>query len=251
MRQTLMLATMALMTACGATGNTPWDQNHDGLISACEGLNPRACDATPGCEHSPVACTMICRDDGHGGCIPCAGGDLCRPVPPTPAPLSCSQLSTSACASNPTCEVVQQTICSGHTEPTDPTVPTCGVGTCQTVTSCVTRAPVQCEQLDSDVCLSHPGCALEGFEPACANACDPTGNCLPCAPPQLRCVTQHPSTDCGSRDPNVCSMDGRCVLEQGPVCDAVCDPDGSCPPCATPWCSPRSSARSTASPRAA
>ena len=162
MRQTLMLATMALMTACGAnSGNTPWDQNHDGLISACEGLNLQACDATPGCGHPPVLCQMICLDDGQGGCLnPCGVADLCLPVPPPPAPLACDQLSTSACSSDPACEVVQQTICSGHTEPVDPSVPSCGVGPCQTITSCVTRAPAQCEQLDSGVCLAHPGCAL-------------------------------------------------------------------------------------------
>jgi hypothetical protein len=235
MRQTLMLATMALMTACGATGNTPWDQNHDGLITACEGLNLQACDATAGCEHQPVVCTMICRDDGHGGCIPCAGGDLCRPVTPapTPLPLDCSQLSTSVCANTPACEVVEHVYCTGAD---DPTVPHCGngtgTGTCTTVSACAPRGPAQCEQLDSSVCLAHPGCGLEGF--ACAIACDADGSCPPCADPVLRCVTLHPPDDCGSRDPNVCSMDGRCVLEQGPVCDAVCSPDGSCPPCAIP-----------------
>ena len=239
MRQTLMLAAMAVMAACGASGNTPWDQNHDGLITACEGLNPQACGATSGCERVPVACTMICSDDGHGGCLPSAcdtAGDSCRPTPPSQ--VGCNNLPASLCAAVPLCELVQETVCSGSTTPADPTAPGCMTPPdsteCHTTSSCVNRRPVQCESLTNDVCLSHPGCALEGSDVACAIACDSNGNCPPCALPQQRCVTAPPPDVCGSRDANTCAMDGRCVLEMGPVCDAACDPNGVCPPCAMP-----------------
>ncbi|MDP1827730.1 MAG: hypothetical protein Q8L48_30940 [Archangium sp.] len=238
MRQTLMFAAMTVMTACGASGNTPWDQNHDGLITACEGLNPQACDANDRCERTPVVCTMECRDDGHGGCLPCAGADVCRPLPPPPL-FDCSHLPLNLCAATPRCEVVHAQACSGGAEapsPSDPSVPPlprCGVPDCQTIDTCANRQPAQCESLSNDVCLSQPGCALQAFGAVCEIACDPdSGNCPPCAMPQLHCITLPPPDVCGSRDPNVCSMDGRCVLEQGAVCDAACAPDGTCPPCA-------------------
>ena len=74
MRQTLMVAAMAVMMSCGADGNTPWDENHDGLITACEGLNSHACDATPGCAPVPVACETALRSDGTGFSV---AGSLC------------------------------------------------------------------------------------------------------------------------------------------------------------------------------
>ena len=231
MKQNLLLATMALLTACGPSGTTPWDQNHDGLVTPCEGLNTQACDATTGCERTPVLCTMECRSDGHGGCLPCAGADLCRPVPP-PLVLACAQLPASLCAVTARCELVQQTVCGVSTEPTDPSVPRCGTGSCTTTQACADRAPATCESLSTAVCLTHPGCALDTFEAACANACDPDGVCPPCAPPQQRCVTVQPPDLCELRDPTSCTMDGRCVLEQGPLC--LCSPDGVCPPSATP-----------------
>jgi len=237
MRQTLMLATMAVMTACGVSGNTPWDQNHDGLITACEGLNPQACAATSGCEAVPTACTMICRDDGRGGCLPSAcdtAGDSCRPTPPSP--VGCNNLPPGLCAAMPMCELVQETVCSGSTTPVDSHSLGCvpPPDDCHTTEVCVNRRPVQCESLSTSACLSHPGCALEGSDVACAIACDANGNCPPCAVPQERCVTAPPPDVCGARDANTCAMDGRCVLEQGPLCDALCDPNGNCPPCAVP-----------------
>jgi hypothetical protein len=232
MRQTLMLATMAVMTACGATGNTPWDQNHDGLITACEGLNPLACSATAGCERVATACTMICRDDGHGGCVPCEAVDACRPTPPSQ--VGCNNLPASLCAAMPMCELVQETVCSGSTTPAGPNAPGCATPPdstqCHTTSACINRRPVQCESLSNQVCLSHPGCALGPSGVACA--CDSNGNCPPCV--EERCVTAPPPDVCGSRDANTCAMDGRCVLESGPVCDVLCDPNGACPPCAMP-----------------
>ncbi len=285
MRQTLMLATMAIFTACGATGDVPWDENRDGLITACEGLNPRACDATVGCEPAPIVCTAICIDDGHGGCRPCVGEETCRPTP-TPLPFDCGQLSLVACAADARCVVAAQAddLATGGAGFSLPAPRRAGI--------CVNRPPTPCEQLTPDVCLARPGCALETLattdaacfaecdsagncrcatppmpstrcvtlpppdvcahrdpnvcsidgrcvlEPGvgvCETFCAPGGNCSPCAPPSApRCVPVTPVDECGARDANVCSIDGRCVLEAGPVCDVACAPDGSCPPCANP-----------------
>lgn len=263
MRQTLMLATMAVMTACGVSGNTPWDQNHDGLVTACEGLNPQACDATAGCERAAFACTLECRDDGHGGCVPCDSTDVCRPSPPSTGP-DCSQLPINLCGLLPMCEVVQRQLCTGAAS----TSSNSGAGfaepsaappeeqdrvACQTITACVNRLPEQCESLSVDLCLAHPGCALEGSvstssgssDPAegapalCDLACDANGVCSPCGipQPQQRCVTLPPPDLCGGRDANTCTLDGQCMLESAPLCDVACDFDGNCPPCTSP--SPR------------
>lgn len=262
MRQTLMLAAMAVMTACGANGNTPWDQNDDGLITACEGLNSYASDSTPGCEPAPNRCAVALREDGTSA--PCVGEEIC--VPSSPPVFSCSNLPLALCMVSTRCEVVQVQQCGGFggstdtdgapasaedpatgfrepTDPSEPPQPRCGVG-CSSVQLCAERAPVTCESLSTDVCLSHPGCAIEGSasgESGADIACAPTpdgetgGFVSPCyrVAPQ-RCVTLPAPDVCGSRDPNVCSIDGRCVLELGPVCDAICAPDGTCPPCAIP-----------------
>ncbi len=236
MRQTLILSTMAVMAACTPAGNTPWDQNHDGLITACEGLNPQACDATVGCEPTPMVCTLECRDDGHGGCLPC-GAEVCRPTPPPPV-FDCSQLALNVCAVTPRCEVIHPPTCGGGisapefadqtTRPT-PAPPLPGHDVCRN------RQPSACEELSNDACLAQSGCALEGFGAVCDIACDPIGNCPPCAISQLRCVTIPPPDVCGSRDPNVCSIDGRCEL-QAWACPAICIPDGNggCKPCDAP-----------------
>ncbi len=229
MRQTLMLATMAVLTACGATGDVPWDENRDGLITACEGLNPHACDATVGCEPDATVCAALCIDDGHGGCAPCVGEETCRPTPTTP-PFDCSQLSLNACAADPRCVVAAPAgdVATGGAEVAFPAPRRTGI--------CVNRPPTPCEELSAEVCLARPGCALETLtaDIACFSECDASGNCRCATPVSSRCVTLPPPDVCGNRDPNVCSIDGRCELESGPVCDVACSPDGSCPPCANP-----------------
>ena len=228
MRQTLMFVTMAVLTACGSTGNTPWDENRDGLISACEGLNPQACDATPGCEPAAVVCTLECRDDGRGGCLPCIGTETCRPTP-TPPPFDCSQLSATQCAADARCELLQ-----AFTTPADdrngaPAAPEFRQPDTQV---CVTRRPASCESLSADVCLARPGCALESSDASpCFMACEVDDETCGCTPAQLRCVTQPPPDDCFGRDENSCTLDGRCVLESTAVCDVYCEPGTECPPC--------------------
>jgi hypothetical protein len=287
MRQTLTFLTLTMLTACGATGDRPWDENRDGLITACEGLNPRACDATPGCEPVPTVCTAICAPGPNGACdSPCVGTETCRPTP-TPPAFDCSQLSLSACVNDSRCAVAQllntsaTTPNSGGAEfapraPDENPLPTGLV--------CVNRPPSSCELLSPDQCLARPGCALAGArdevscdgpnetcpaiafeaprcitlptpdfceardpnvcsldgrcvletEPVCDVICDPNGYCPPCSVGAQRCVAPRPPDFCGARDLNTCSLDGRCVLETGPVCDAICDPNGLCPPCANP-----------------
>ena len=221
MRQTLMVAAMAVMMSCGADGTTPWDENHDGLITACEGLNSHACDATPGCAPVPVACDTALRSDGTS--TPCVGAETCRPT--TPPIFDCSRLSLSDCATVARCEVVtRETACDANggtgfaeTDRAFPAPPICG----QAVQVCANRAPTACEQLSNDVCLAQPGCALEGSGATCDIACSSESfNCPPCATQQQRCVTLPPPDLCGARDPNTCAIDGRCVLE---VADYRCE----------------------------
>jgi hypothetical protein len=241
MRNLLSIASLTLLAACGPAGDTPWDENRDGLVTACEGLNPAACTATPGCAQAPVLCTMECRDDGHGGCLPCPTAGACQPVA-----LDCSAQAPDACGALPGCELVTQTVCSGSAgsgtagspAPAQEDIgvvapPPCG-GTCHVVEVCQPRRPVACEQLPHEACLAQPGCALEVG--VCTFTCDPRGPCPPCANPVERCVTVRPPPldDCGPRDVSSCAVDGRCQLVDGPVCEVACLAGQPCPPCATP-----------------
>ena len=232
MRQTLMVAAMAVMASCTPSGNTPWDENHDGLITACEGLNSYACDSTPGCEPVAVNCSSAAlrETDGNTPCV--AGTETCRPT--TPPIFDCSRLSLSDCATVARCEVVtRQTACDanggsgvGFEEQRypAPAPPICG----QAVQVCANRAPTACEQLSTDVCLAQPGCALEGYGATCDIACSSDSfNCPPCATPMQRCVTLPPPDLCGARDTSTCTLDGQCVLE---TADYRCDTAGV--PCA-------------------
>ncbi len=235
MRQILILATMAMFTACGATGNVPWDENRDGLIAACEGLNPHACDATVGCEPAATVCLAICIDDGHGGCQPCVGEETCRPTT-TPPLFDCGQLSLNACVADPRCAIAAgaDDQAAGGAGFADPAPRRPG--------SCVNRPPTPCEQLSVDVCLARPGCALEATttDIACFAECDSAGNCRCATPQSSRCVTLPAPDVCSTRDPNVCSIDGHCVLEPGAACEVFCAPGANCSPCAppTPRCVP-------------
>lgn len=228
MRQTLIIATFTILAACGPSGDRPWDENHDGLVTACEGLNPFACDAAPGCVRAPGVCTMECRDDGRGGCLPCAAPDRCQPLA-----LDCGALSPERCGFMPGCELVTQTVCSaGYAAVEDqasPPAPGCGGG-CHAVEVCQARGPVACEQRSVDACLEQPGCALEVG--ACTFSCDADSPCPPCANSVERCVTvPAPVDDCAGRDPNVCSVDGRCALLAASCAACELGADGGCTPC--------------------
>ncbi|MEW5742828.1 MAG: hypothetical protein AB1938_28180 [Myxococcota bacterium] len=243
MRRLWVVGAVAL-SACGAgnDGSVPWDQNHDGLITSCEGLSQAACEADASCEYVIAVCTQECRDDGNGGCLPCNAQSFCRPIAPPPPP-DCGALPVALCGLVPACQVVTQEVCSGVTPPPeDPAVPAhrCGVPDgCTTISVCANRAPPRCEDLAVDACLTVPGCALEELAWACAAVCedDGHGGCLPCpAPPStLRCVTIPPPDVCGSRDPSNCGIDGLCTLESW-ACPAICEDDGhgGCLPCQTP-----------------
>lgn len=236
MRQTLLFGTLMLLAACGNPGDRPWDENADGLITACEGLNPMACDATPGCEREPVACILLCRDDGHGGCLPCPQVEVCRPVLPPP-PRDCAQLSASLCSFAPQCELVTEQVCDGGAAPTPGSTdlaapqPRCG-NECFRVQRCQDRQLTACEQLSPDECLSKPGCAIvhdvaEAFAP-----CAPGSDCQrPEVDPLPRCITAPVPPACEQRDLGSCTIDGQCMLEQNGVCDVYCEPGQLCAPC--------------------
>jgi hypothetical protein len=245
MRNSWMVAVVVLVGCSAADGTRPWDQNHDGLVSACEGLNHDVCVATPGCEVEPLYCTMECRDDGHGGCMPCAASELCRPVAPPPVP-DCSNLPVALCRLVPACEVMTQTLCTGvrEPEPTDPSVPPqhgC-IGPpdqCQTIELCVNRQPPLCESLPADTCLSQPGCALAQPEIACLAICEDDGQggcgCLPCPAPPPRCVSV--PTSCEALSADTChSVPGCALIQEDYACPAVCEDDGmgGCLPCPAP-----------------
>ncbi|GMU62111.1 MAG: hypothetical protein AMXMBFR34_38740 [Myxococcaceae bacterium] len=239
----LWLGAVVVLGACGGEhgGTSPWDQNQDGLVAACEGLNQSACETDPGCEYVFAACTMDCRDDGHGGCLPCDALSFCRPIAPAPPP-DCSALPVPLCGLVPACELVVQQVCTGVTPlPEDPSVPPqprCGVpDECTTITTCGNRRPPVCEGLSGDACLSVPGCALEVADWACPAVCedDGHGGCLPCPMPPSRCVTVPPPDVCGTRDPSNCGGDGLCTVELW-ACPAGCEDDGhgDCKPCEPP-----------------
>lgn len=242
MRQTLISSFFLLLAACGPSGDRPWDENRDGLVTACEGLNPFACAATPGCEEAPSVCTMECRDDGRGGCLPCPTTGSCQPVA-----MDCGHLSPDRCGFMPGCELVTQTVCDAGTATSGapaqedradpafaPPLPGCGGG-CHAVEVCQARRPVACEDRSADTCLAQPGCALEVS--VCTFSCDADSPCPPCANPVERCVTMAPPpppNECEGRDLYTCEVDGRCALEAY-ACTAACesDGDGGCLPCPT------------------
>lgn len=238
MRQ-LLFGSLVLLTACGNLGDRPWDANNDGLITACEGLNAQVCDSTPGCEREPVVCILVCRDDGHGGCLPCPESDVCRPVLPPP-PRACAQLSPTQCGASPQCELVVETVCSAGSangaEVDDrafapPADPPCG-NECHTIQRCQDRAPVSCEALDVSQCLSNPRCAIvHDVAPAFAPCAPGVGCERPEVDPLPRCITRPAPVVCEQRDEASCELDGRCALERTSVCDVYCAPGTQCPPC--------------------
>lgn len=247
---TMTVAVVVLAGCQGAKdGTKPWDQNQDGLVTACEGLNHDTCVATAGCQLQPVYCLQACSD--ADGCLPCDGVDLCVPVAPPPPP-DCSQLPVALCEFVPACEVQTAQLCTGVRGSDDAATPGMEGGcmgppdACQTIQLCVNRLPPTCESLSVDACLSQPGCALEELAWACAAICedDGHGGCLPCpAPPQTeaRCVTVAPPS-CDTVPLDRCATTPGCYVEDRAACPALCQDDGAggCLPCTSdvPRCMP-------------
>lgn len=222
MRQTLIIASISLLAACGPAGDRPWDENRDGLITACEGLNAFTCAATPGCEQVPVFCTMECRSDGHGGCLPCRPEGRCQRVP-RPPPLACEELSAEACLAQPGCGLEAATgssTCDG----TGP-CPRCLAPAQRCVTLPPPRPPVDdCAGRDPTLCSSDGRCAL--LAEACPAVClpEPNGGCAPCTPAE-RCVPVSPPSPCAGLDRESCLAAGCGLVELDvdcPASDAAC-----------------------------
>lgn len=224
--QRVLLVTMTLMmTACGLGGTIPWDKNRDGVVGPCEGLNPYACQATPGCERVGGAVPAICRISADGGCDTLPGTEeSCQPIPTR----DCGSLTIAQCRTMPQCEVISQGSSSPGGAPVAPIDPAPEFRRPSPAQVCVNRAPTsQCESLDVGTCLSRPGCSLENYGAVCEIYCDLSdpSSCPPCAIPQQRCVTSRP-TQCEALPVSACLSQPGCSLENdGYACElAPADP---------------------------
>lgn len=248
-RWTMAVVALALAGCNAVDGTRPWDQNQDGLITACEGLTHDACLSTVGCAltNEPVAFGEDVATRAAQGCFAPEPVEICQPLPPPPPP-NCGELPLVLCGLVPACELVTQELCtgvrdSGHATP--------GVEggcipppeTCESVQLCVNRAPPSCESLPVDACLAQPGCALQELAWACLAVCedDGHGGCLPCPTPpdaELRCVTVPPPTPvCETRSADECTaMPGCALIQEDYACPAICEDDGhgGCLPCPAP-----------------
>lgn len=262
MRKVMMAVAVVVLAGCNAAdGTKPWDQNQDGLVTACEGLNHDTCVATAGCEL--VATTPLYATDAERAVQGCFAEptEVCQPTPPPPPP-DCSLIPVAMCQFIPACEVVSQQLCTGVRGSDASTPPGMEHGcipppdTCEVVEFCVNRAPPSCESLSEDACLAQPGCALEEVFYACTMECrdDGHGGCMPCeAPtgPQARCVTVPPPS-CEGVPLDHCALTPGCYVEESAACPAVCEDDGmgGCMPCpvAPPRCLPIAPSCETRSP---
>ncbi|MGV3625714.1 MAG: hypothetical protein ACO1OB_33190, partial [Archangium sp.] len=193
----------------------------------CEQPSEHQCAPDSRCEFVQYACDAMCRDDGHGGCLPCnAPPSACR----TRTPPTCESLDVNACSTDPRCEVVQWA-CTLECRDD-------GHGGCLPCNappaSCRTRQPTSCEQLNAQQCATDSRCELIDW--ACTAECrdDGNGGCLPCVPPPSVCRTRQPVA-CAGLDAQACVANPRCELIQA-VCTADCrdDGNGGCLPCNAP-----------------
>lgn len=162
---------------------------------ACQELNAQQCGSDPRCEATPPQyCSLVCADDGKGGCLPCNGGPVCHDRPSTP---SCALVPLNSCAAIPACEVQTVTVCKGFSGVGVPvesgTKPELGcddgnANACTSTQVCVNKTAKSCEETAADSCTSKPGCELQSG-PVCEIACLTDAPCPPCAQPSLRCVS--------------------------------------------------------------
>lgn len=230
----LMVVSAVLAAGCGGGKvGQPWDENRDGLIAACEGLDRYSCSATPGCHEEPLACIALCVDDGKGGCgSPCADTFRC-------VPDRCEDLDAASCSADPRCILESTPVCEIACLGTD--CPPCA----QPRDSCRTRPPSddcsarpfetcsvdsRCEVREVVVCEGHGGGGTtrpgdQSIAPGCGGGCTAT----------LQCAPRIVESDCATRDVDSCENDGSCRLIAY-ACPAICQDDGNggCKPCALP-----------------
>lgn len=260
--RSVALALAVGVCGCGEVGaNTPWDQNGDGLVQACEGLSRSACSTTPGCAIEALACPTVCIDDGKGGCVPC-DDFRCKES----LPFSCAGLTEAQCTVDPRCELTLVPC------PAAEFCPANGDCSCRTSAICRPKPPLDCRSLSLSQCgavsacqvVSYTVCAgggsgSAGGAPVAADAGtadagtadfrlpDDAGSTQPAfdagsepPPPGCgggcyqvqQCEPRPKPSACTSRSASECSSDGRCKLEPL-ACAAVCldEGDGGCWPC--------------------
>ena len=228
MRQMAMAFVAVAVAGCGEKGLHAWDENHDGLIAQCEGLNRVACGVTPGCQGQELACILICRDDGKGGCLPC---DDFQCIPQTQP--SCESLTAHQCANDPRCVVSLAT--SPGACPPNAFCETSAVSVCQTKPP----STPDCALIPVGVCSLVPACEVQDIT-VCSVEPDhgignqkPTAGCFPSCTTTQICAART-TASCEGRPPAACTADPKCELQTGPVCEIACLPGQACPPCATP-----------------
>ncbi len=240
---------------------------------SCEALSEQACAADARCEVISSACTLECRDDGHGGCLPCvAPPALCRTRAPT---ASCYGLSSASCVARGDCELVSPVCACTANGPCDcaALAPTCqprevpsscyglSPDACDARADCHFAAPRcdcsatdalcdcpafepsclpvgPCAGLDAATCMSNPRC--EVAPSVCTAECrdDGHGGCLPCDVGPTECVERTPPTSsCYGLSPDACDARADCEFFAAPC---TCSPNGACDCAAVePSCQPR------------
>ena len=233
------LACAAICQDDGKGGCLPCPKNFQCVpkpAPACKDLNPQQCASDPRCVADNISttqnnqiCTLECRDDGKGGCVPCNSVPTCRDRAPVPQ-TQCGQLPIGSCAIVPACTVQTMTVCTANaTPPSAGCFGGGGGGGCSTTQICVNKQAPLCDSTPISTCTANPSCKLE-LGPVCEIACQPGTNCPPCATGQQRCVTR--ATTCDSRSLAECTSAVGCTIETS-VCAAICQPDGKggCLPC--------------------
>lgn len=101
----------------------------------CSTLSRSQCAVDPSCELVEAMCTMECRPDGAGGCLPCNAPFMCVPRQPMPPP-DCVTLTPASCARVPGCEVRTETVCTMECTDNSTRPASCHPGTCFPLEGC-------------------------------------------------------------------------------------------------------------------
>lgn len=191
----------ACVSVCPACG--PGMDCNAECIEECVPVGPQPdkcnqdADCSPGSHCEPVFCTMVCIDDGKGGCLPCNDGFLGRCEPD--AQHGCAW--DPDCAADERCEIV----CTGLCPPGSYCTQSC-FGVC----------------VKKDAGCHADGDCPEGFycEMMCPNDCGP----VPPGAESPACVATKCLGQCVPK-PSQCTGDVDCPAGY------VCVEQSYCPPC--------------------
>ncbi len=198
-------------------------------VSECGALDEAHCAANPKCEVVVWACTLECRDDGQGGCLPCkAPGPVCQE---RPAPDECAGLDAQQCVANPNCQIAEYAACpavciddgKGGCLPCRDSGPLC-------THRIDVPPPDECTGLDAQQCAANDQCELSD-PTACPAVCidDGKGGCLPCRGADSVCVHKPVTSPCVGLSEAACQGNPSCMVIQAECTE--CD-DKNCTPCA-------------------